>query len=147
MVIDEVDGGVFFEVNFGEYLGVQMVSAEVCKPWAVPTMTKEKDVAIDGVFHATKADICTEVDMVGMSSVMTVDTALLPKQPPNLSRANDRDGYMTMVTMSHARHNGGAEEPNGVDSDPEWVPVIDVTTDPGGDNSDAIWGFSYGILR
>ena len=69
MVFGEEDNGVFFEVDFGAYLDIQLVSVDDCDPWEPPVVSTEGAAAIDHVIHVAKVENFRPPDIQGISTV------------------------------------------------------------------------------
>ena len=145
MVVEGIGGQVYFLVDFGAYLGMQMVPVTDCDPWAAKEVSAEETAAIDFVIAFAKPEQFQASDAFGVS--------LAPEQGQFLHQRDEDEHTMndwmaantSMGTnASELRSQGATVTAAGSESDPEWLPVHDYIAD-GGDNLGAChWGVSSG---
>jgi hypothetical protein len=88
------------EVDFGEYLGVQLVSVDAYEPWVPPPVSTHEAAAIEEVIHLARSETFVIVDIVGIPAYHVLQRDVPSQQPRQPFRSLEFEDADRMGTMS-----------------------------------------------
>jgi hypothetical protein len=145
MVLDGIGGDVCFLVDFGAYLGTQMVLVNDCDPWETEEVTTKEIAAVDIVIASAKSELFQSADAASVQCTSLPNRTVDQRCGVDIPIALGMDGSTSLHTQSAGLcSTGGSSTCPGSDSDPEWIPVCHNEVNGGFDHAGSHWGVSSG---